>query len=438
MSSAYWEWNFTKQSTPNLLVRYFRPAIAKRLPWNIIYSKFVVSEDKQANPQSMDTEYKRKRVAKACQRCRSMKSKVKGSGLAAYCFHGWYRESSATDNDRHAVDVGVTGIPARTGYSAPDYELDQTITSVIAYPRDYRTCAMQYTNRKDYWTMLFLSFRLVRNRKHSSWRVRVSNRSLITPSPTRRLKFYHVQWLANLVANRPLAVSTSLRATWARSATFGLSMLWKSFCKPKMERQWCKKTSKAMTKERIWHLLTTSLIPPSCCLPSRTRSIMLMLILQPFISLIPLSPRHLSYSIIRHLATMTLPRPRAVTTTLRQRYHVSHVSLNPFQLFTNIIDTICAIGAYYRTLPGKEESADSLNEKLYSYALALAPASNMERSLAQVSLLLARCFYLLVVCRTERLISYAVQTVWRDINNHIAVGQYLAKPFVWLKASDCT
>lgn len=138
---------------------------------------------------------------------------------------------------------------------------------------------------------------------------------------------------------------------------------------------------------------------------------MLMLILQPFISLIPLSPRHLSYSIIRHLATMTLHRPRAVTTTLRQRYHVSHVSLNPFQLFTNIIDTICAIGAYYRTLPGKEESADSLNEKLYSYALALAPTSNMERSLAQVSLLLARCFYLLVVCRTERLISYAIQTV---------------------------
>lgn len=165
-----------------------------------------------------------------------------------------------------------------------------------------------------------------------------------------------------------------------------------------------------MTKGRIWYLLTRSLVQLSCCLPSRRRNIILMLILQPFISLIRLSQRRLSYSISRHLATVTLPRPRAVT-TLRQRYRVSHVSFNSFQPFANIIDTICAIGAYYRTLPGKEESADSLNEKLYSYALTLAPASNMERSLAQVSLLLARCFYLLVVCRTERLISYTIHTV---------------------------
>lgn len=84
---------------------------------------------------------------------------------------------------------------------------------------------------------------------------------------------------------------------------------------------------------------------------------------------------------------------------------------NSYRPYTNIVDTICAIGAYYRTLPGKEESLDTLYEKLYSYALALAPASSMERSLSQVSLLLARCFYLLVVCRTERLVSYTSKTV---------------------------
>jgi hypothetical protein len=42
----------------------------------------------------------------------------------------------------------------------------------------------------------------------------------------------------------------------------------------------------------------------------------------------------------------------------------------------------------------------------------------MERSLAQVSLLLARCFYLLVVCRTERLALCVSQIVRRCINNH--------------------
>ncbi|KID85941.1 Transcription factor, fungi [Metarhizium guizhouense ARSEF 977] len=67
-----------------------------------------------------------------------------------------------------------------------------------------------------------------------------------------------------------------------------------------------------------------------------------------------------------------------------------------------LLYTICAVGAYYRTLPGKDETDDGLHEKYFLCALTLAPTTNLERSLAQVSLLLARCFYLLVVCRTER------------------------------------
>lgn len=136
----------------------------KRLWRNIIYPKGAVSKEKQASkPANMDTEYKRKRVAKACQRCRSMKSKVKGPGAAAYCFR--LIICSATDNGRHVVDVEVTGIPALTGYSDPDCGLEQMITSIIAFPRDYRTYAMQFTNKKNYWIMSFLSFRLVRNTK---------------------------------------------------------------------------------------------------------------------------------------------------------------------------------------------------------------------------------------------------------------------------------
>lgn len=123
---------------------------------------------------------------------------------------------------------------------------------------------------------------------------------------------------------------------------------------------------------------------------------------------------------------MTVPRPRAVT-TLRQRYYVSHVPLHSDKPLTDYSDTICAIGAYYRTLPGKEESIDTLYEKLYSYALTLAPASNMERSLAQVSLLLARCFYLLVVCRTERLAPYVSQAIRKYINNHYSCWTILGQ-----------
>ncbi|KAK8917850.1 putative transcriptional regulatory protein [Metarhizium anisopliae] len=78
-------------------------------------------------------------------------------------------------------------------------------------------------------------------------------------------------------------------------------------------------------------------------------------------------------------------------------------------------DTICAIGAYYRTLPGKDETDDGLHEKYFLCALTLAPTTNLERSLAQVSLLLARCFYLLVVCRTE--------SCWTILGQAVRVAQ---------------
>ncbi|KAF5122540.1 putative transcriptional regulatory protein [Metarhizium anisopliae] len=86
-----------------------------------------------------------------------------------------------------------------------------------------------------------------------------------------------------------------------------------------------------------------------------------------------------------------------------------------------LADTICAIGAYYRTLPGKDETDDGLHEKYFLCALTLAPTTNLERSLAQVSLLLARCFYLLVVCRTERQANS--HSCWTILGQAVRVAQ---------------
>ncbi|CEJ91488.1 hypothetical protein VHEMI07196 [[Torrubiella] hemipterigena] len=68
---------------------------------------------------------------------------------------------------------------------------------------------------------------------------------------------------------------------------------------------------------------------------------------------------------------------------------------------TALTYTVCAIGAYYTSLLGHEEKEDMRHEKYFSTALRLAPTATIERSVTQISLLLARCFYLLVVCRTE-------------------------------------
>ncbi|KJZ78777.1 hypothetical protein HIM_01550 [Hirsutella minnesotensis 3608] len=66
-----------------------------------------------------------------------------------------------------------------------------------------------------------------------------------------------------------------------------------------------------------------------------------------------------------------------------------------------LIFTIYAIGAYYTSFPGTNEGVDVLHEEYFLRSLTLTPIANADRSLNQVSLLLARCFYLLIVCRTE-------------------------------------
>ncbi|OAA63726.1 Transcription factor [Niveomyces insectorum RCEF 264] len=61
---------------------------------------------------------------------------------------------------------------------------------------------------------------------------------------------------------------------------------------------------------------------------------------------------------------------------------------------------IFAIGAYYGSVSGS--TGDLLHEQYYHHALALSNVDTLERSLDEVSFLLAQCFYLLAVCRTDK------------------------------------
>lgn len=67
-----------------------------------------------------------------------------------------------------------------------------------------------------------------------------------------------------------------------------------------------------------------------------------------------------------------------------------------------IVDVICAIGAYYTSIPGEQIGANKCHEVYFLQALSLALPAGADRSIHHVSLLLAQCFYMLAVCRTDR------------------------------------
>lgn len=63
-----------------------------------------------------------------------------------------------------------------------------------------------------------------------------------------------------------------------------------------------------------------------------------------------------------------------------------------------IIDIIFAIGAYYTSFP----EASTVHEQYFHRARALSKVEAVGRSVYRVSFLLAECFYLLAVCKTDR------------------------------------
>ncbi|KAH8882103.1 hypothetical protein GQ53DRAFT_701463, partial [Thozetella sp. PMI_491] len=67
-----------------------------------------------------------------------------------------------------------------------------------------------------------------------------------------------------------------------------------------------------------------------------------------------------------------------------------------------LLHTICAIGAYYTTFLGEDSGIGKLHEIYFIRASSktLLPTS-ADRSMGQVSLLLAQCFYFLAVCQTD-------------------------------------
>lgn len=98
---------------------------------------------------------------------------------------------------------------------------------------------------------------------------------------------------------------------------------------------------------------------------------------------------------------------------------------------------ICAIGAYYTSLPGARKE-DTSHEIYYLQALSIALPSGMDRSVEHVSLLLAQCFYLLAVGRTDRLVFSPFRFCYALLMPVSAAGYYSAKPCEWRRASGST
>ncbi|KAF5641414.1 transcriptional activator acu-15 [Fusarium sp. NRRL 52700] len=81
-------------------------------------------------------------------------------------------------------------------------------------------------------------------------------------------------------------------------------------------------------------------------------------------------------------------------------------------LLTLLGDVICAIGAYCNSIPGEQIGANKCYEIYFLQAISLALPAGADRSIPHVSLLPAQCFYMLAVCRTNRLIVDRRRRIW--------------------------
>lgn len=69
-----------------------------------------------------------------------------------------------------------------------------------------------------------------------------------------------------------------------------------------------------------------------------------------------------------------------------------------------------AIGSYYKSFVNEGTSVNKSHEHYYRLGAALLNVENPERSLNQVACLIAKCFYLLAVSKTDRLLFAAHHT----------------------------
>ncbi|KAH8122431.1 fungal-specific transcription factor domain-containing protein [Trichoderma asperelloides] len=328
----------------------------------------------------MDTEYKRKRVAKACQRCRSMKSKCDGQRPACSRCRGYgytcaYRlqrpRLRAGTDDRFSHSISERLPDLCDAIHQQERLLDHVI-SLLPSGSEQEAVLLKSSSVKSQLDNAICSMK-VEVLPHA---VASESRSKSTPSscvdrPPGYLGEVSDIRFVNLV-KRFLQIQD------------GTAMTQKDF----------------ESYDQGENLVPSNEVPcPTILLPAFEEA-------KHYID---------AYFTTIHIAYPFIPESPFIQIykTIRDNDSPKAQSCNNIE--TALLYTICAIGAYYRTLPGKEESIDTLYEKLYSYALTLAPASNMERSLAQVSLLLARCFYLLVVCRTE--------SCWTILGQAVRVAQ---------------
>lgn len=110
-----------------------------------------------------------------------------------------------------------------------------------------------------------------------------------------------------------------------------------------------------------------------------------------------------------HLAFPFIPQSVFMRSLDQARNSSDESSLDNTKLA--LIYVICAIGAYYTSLPGEQMGADKSHEVYFLRALSLALPAGTDRSIHHVSLLLAQCFYLLAVCRTDNCWATLGQTV---------------------------
>ncbi|CAK7199514.1 hypothetical protein SEUCBS139899_002194 [Sporothrix eucalyptigena] len=108
--------------------------------------------------------------------------------------------------------------------------------------------------------------------------------------------------------------------------------------------------------------------------------------------------------------------PRALFTQSYRTFIASNKQTVPNDTWLATMYIIFAIGAYYNAASGGTATQDTLHEQYYRHALTLSSGSEpLERSLNQVSFLLAQCFYLLAVCRTD--------TCWTTLGLAVRIAQ---------------
>ncbi|KAF3769990.1 hypothetical protein M406DRAFT_343947 [Cryphonectria parasitica EP155] len=81
----------------------------------------------------------------------------------------------------------------------------------------------------------------------------------------------------------------------------------------------------------------------------------------------------------------------------------------------SLLYALLAVGAYYDSFRPEGRSAASLHQKLFNCSLVLSHYGTLERSLTQVSALLAQCFYLLITSEIER--------CWVSLGLAVRLGQ---------------